>query len=100
MLRPLRPKEERYSAGRNRCEWLSMELQFAMVIEPAEDKKGPYFCAYFPDLPGCTTMGATIAELRANAVAAVTGHLAALRELGKPVPSPRSRTETIVVTAS
>jgi len=76
-----------------------MDLRFAMIIEPAQDEQGEYFCAYFPDLPGCTTMGPTMEELRANAVDAVSGHLTALRELGKPVPFPRARTETVIVPA-
>lgn len=77
-----------------------MDLQYAMIIEPTEDEKGAYFCAYFPDLPGCATMGATLEELRSNAVEALGGHIRALRELGKPVPPPRSRTETVTIKAS
>jgi predicted RNase H-like HicB family nuclease len=82
------------------CEEHRMDLEYAMIVEPSEDKDGKYFCAYIPDLPGCTTMGATLDELRANAVDAVSGHLAALRQLGKPVPAPRSRIETVTVPAS
>jgi predicted RNase H-like HicB family nuclease len=78
----------------------TLDLQFAMIVEPARDRKGRYYCAYFPDIPGCTTMGATIEELRANAVDAVTGHLELLRKLGKPVPEPTSRAETLTVKAS
>jgi predicted RNase H-like HicB family nuclease len=79
---------------------MSVDLEYAMIIEPAEDEHGTYYCAYFPDLPGCATMGASLEELRVNAIEAVSGHIESLKNLGKPVPKPRSRTETIVVKAS
>ncbi len=75
-------------------------LQYTMIIEPARDKKGAYFCAFFPDLPGCTTMGATMDELRENAVEAVAGHIEALKRLGKPVPQPNVWATTVNIKAS
>ena len=76
------------------------ELRYLMVIEPAEDERGPYFSAWFPDLPGCATMAETLPELEENAQVAISEHIAALRELGKPVPPPRFRAGTIQVKAS
>ena len=58
-----------------------------MVVEPAENAEEAAFSAFFPDLPGCTTWGETLDELRENAKVAVSEHLAALRDLGKPVPT-------------
>ena len=76
------------------------ELDYTMIIEPSEDEQGSYYCGYFPDLPGCATMGATLDEVRMNAIDAITGHIEALKSLGKPVPPPRSRIETVKVKAS
>jgi predicted RNase H-like HicB family nuclease len=42
----------------------------------------------FPDLPDCTTLGATIQEVMSNAENALTGHLAVLRERGLDIPQP------------
>ena len=77
-----------------------MDLNYTMVIEPAEDGEGPYFGAYFPDLPGCTTLGKNLEELRENAREAVTLHIQALRETGQPVPKPNISVEIISVKAS
>ena len=77
-----------------------MEMKYTMVIEPAEDGDGRYFGAYFPDLPGCTTMGRTLAELRSNAGDAVRLHLNALRETGQTIPKPNVSVETISIKAS
>ena len=75
-------------------------LEYTMIIEPAEDGEGEYYCAYFPDLPGCTTMGATLDQLRENGIEAVSGHIKASRSLGKPIPPPSVRATTIHVQAS
>ncbi|MCH8883411.1 MAG: type II toxin-antitoxin system HicB family antitoxin [SAR324 cluster bacterium] len=77
-----------------------MDLEYTMIIEPAEDDRGTSYSAFFPDLPGCTTWGATLDELRENAQVAVSEHIAALRDLGKPIPPPRMRAGTVSVKAS
>jgi predicted RNase H-like HicB family nuclease len=66
------------------------DVEYTMVIEPARGKKGTYYAGYFPDLPGCTTMGSDLKELRRNAKEAVSLHIQALRETGQPVPKPGS----------
>ncbi len=71
-------------------------LKYTMVIEPAEDEKGRYYGAYFPDLPGCFTMGSSLKELQENARAAVTEHLSALVKRGKSIPDPRHRAKTVI----
>jgi hypothetical protein len=38
-------------------------MKYVYVIERADDGS---FSAYVPDLPGCTTSGDTMAEVRAN----------------------------------
>lgn len=44
----------------------------------------------FPDLPGCTAMGATLQEARANAVDALRGWAEAMRAHGSAIPPARS----------
>lgn len=39
-----------------------------------------------PPLPGCTSQGTTIEEALAHAKEAIDGHIAALKEIGEPVP--------------
>ena len=60
-------------------------MKYVVVIEPAAD--GSY-SAYVPDLPGCTSCGDTVDELRAGIREAIAGHVATLRDLGQPVPPP------------
>jgi predicted RNase H-like HicB family nuclease len=70
-----------------------------MVIEPTDDAEGRYYAGYFPDLPGCTTMGGTLKELRKNAKEAVSLYLRALKQTGQPVPPPRTRILRVPVSA-
>lgn len=48
-----------------------MNRKYLLIIEDA----GENFCAYFPDVPGCTTTGATVEEIRVNAAEALELHL-------------------------
>jgi len=73
------------------------DLRYTMIIEPAEDAQGPYFGAYFPDLPGCGTTGRTLEELRRNAREALEAHIGALQATGQPVPHPSVAVEEIAV---
>jgi predicted RNase H-like HicB family nuclease len=43
---------------------------------------------FFPDLPGCTSGGATLQEAALNAEEALAGHLALMLEAGEEVPPP------------
>jgi predicted RNase H-like HicB family nuclease len=44
------------------------------------------FGVSFPDFPGCITAGRTLDEAKDMAIEALTGHIAAMREMGEPVP--------------
>lgn len=46
-------------------------MKYILVIEQAEGN----LSAYFPDVPGCATVGDTVEEIRANALEALEGHL-------------------------
>lgn len=69
-----------------------MKRKIAMVVHESDD--GGYW-ASFPELPGCFTQGATLDELRVHAAEAVSGHLEALREAGKPLPDPVLAVEAV-----
>lgn len=60
-------------------------MKYVYIIEKADD--GSY-SAYVPDLPGCTTCGDTVAEVRESIKDAVASYLESLREHNEPVPLP------------
>ena len=66
-------------------------MRYAVVIERA----GGNFSAYVPDLPGCVTTGATVAETEASIGEAIRTHLNGLREDGVPIPAPTSIAEYV-----
>ncbi|QIF01647.1 type II toxin-antitoxin system HicB family antitoxin [Roseimicrobium sp. ORNL1] len=45
--------------------------RYLLIIENAGDN----LSAYFPDVPGCVTVGDTVEEVRRHAHEALTGHL-------------------------
>ena len=72
-------------------------MKYAMIIEPGVGEDGPYLCGFFPDLPGCTTMGRNLKDLKAKAREAVEQHLQALADTGQPIPEPRRQVSSVVV---
>jgi predicted RNase H-like HicB family nuclease len=60
----------------------SMKRRYAMLIE----RNDGMLWGYFPDLPGCTTGGATRAELLQNAKEALHLYLEDYMERGRPLP--------------
>ena len=62
-------------------------MKYLYVIEQAPD--GSY-SAYVPDLPGCTTCGDTVDEVRQNVREAVAIYIQSLREHNEPVPAATS----------
>ena len=67
-------------------------MKYVYVIEKASD--GSY-SAYVPDLPGCTTCGDSIDEIKTNIKDAVNLYVDSLRENNEPVPSPTSVTDVV-----
>lgn len=61
------------------------------LIHPPED--GSAWGVTFPDLLGCTSAGDTFEDAARNAREALSGHLAALRADGDPVPEARGWAE-------
>ena len=67
-------------------------MKYVYVIEKADD--GSY-SAYVPDLPGCTTSGDSLEEIRANIKDAVASYIDSLREHNEPVPPPQSAADVV-----
>lgn len=65
-------------------------MRYAIVIEKAEAN----YAAYVPDLPGCVTTGATIAEVEQGIGEAIELHLEGLSEDGQPIPVLRAQSIT------
>lgn len=63
-----------------------MQGYLALVHAP---DAGSEWGVTFPDVPGCATGGVTFEEAVVAAREALSGHLAALRADGEPVPAPR-----------
>jgi predicted RNase H-like HicB family nuclease len=61
-------------------------MKYVIVIEKGEEG----FWGYFPDVPGCVTAGATVDDVRENAVEALESHLE-----GEEVPEARSLNEIL-----
>ena len=67
-------------------------MRYLYIIEKATD--GSY-SAYVPDLPGCTSCGDTVEELRAGIKDAVDLYIEELRADGQAVPQPTSDAGTV-----
>ncbi len=67
-------------------------VEYTVIIEPAGDGT---FSVYVPDLPGCVSTGATREDAIDSIREAIQGHIQTLRELGDPVPPPRSQSQTV-----
>jgi antitoxin HicB len=62
-----------------------MTRRYTVVLE--WDPEGPGYGVIVPALPGCFTQGATVPEALERAREAIAGHVAALIDLGEPVPA-------------
>jgi predicted RNase H-like HicB family nuclease len=67
-------------------------VEYTVIIEPADDGT---FSVYVPDLPGCVSTGRSREEAIESIREAIQGHVATLRELGHPVPPPRSQSQVV-----
>ncbi|MFM6526732.1 MAG: type II toxin-antitoxin system HicB family antitoxin, partial [Dolichospermum sp.] len=53
--------------------------------------------AYVPDLPGCVSIGDTLAEVEENIKEAIELYLEVLKEDGKPIPKPSTEVGKVAV---
>jgi antitoxin HicB len=65
-----------------------------IILQPAEE--GDYTLTV-PALPGVITEGAPLVEAVVMARDGIACHLAALRDLGRPVPEERARPQPITI---
>lgn len=72
-----------------------MSVRYAIVIEQAQGN----FSAYVPDLPGCVTTGASVAEVEQAMRDAIALHLDGMKQDGVRVPPPTSRVNYVEVAA-
>jgi predicted RNase H-like HicB family nuclease len=70
----------------------TIPVQYTVIIEPADDGT---FSVYVPDLPGCVSTGRSREEAIESIREAIAGHVQTLRELGEPVPPPRSQSQVV-----
>ena len=66
-------------------------MRYAVVIE----KGAANYSAYVPDLPGCVSVGDTLAEVKTEIRSAIEFHLRGMQEDGLPIPPPSSRAEYV-----
>ena len=68
---------------------------YPVIIE----ETGTGYSAYSPDVPGCAAVGDTEAETRRNFQDALVAHFQAMREVGEPIPEPRTSVDYVEVAA-
>ena len=69
--------------------------RFPIVIE----RTSTGYSAYSPDVPGCASAGDTEEETRQNFKEALLAHFEVMREIGEPIPEPRSSIAYVEVAA-
>ncbi|MBD2571281.1 type II toxin-antitoxin system HicB family antitoxin [Dolichospermum lemmermannii CS-548] len=69
-------------------------IEYTVIYERGETNWG----AYVPDLPGCVSIGDTLAEVQENIKEAIELYLEVLKEDGKPIPKPSTEVGKVAVT--
>lgn len=55
------------------------------------------YSAYLPDLPGCTSAGATRKEVEENIIEAIKLHIEVMKDSGLDIPDAISESEMLVI---
>ncbi len=71
-------------------------MEYLVVVEKGKSGYG----AHVPDLPGCIAAGESRREVLRLIREAIELHIEALRESGRPVPEPNSKSEVVKVRAA
>jgi predicted RNase H-like HicB family nuclease len=71
-------------------------MEYLVVVEKGKSGYG----AHVPDLPGCVAAGDSRREVLKLIREAIELHIEALRESGRPVPEPNSKSEVVKVRAA
>ncbi len=61
-------------------------LEYKVVMQKNEEGDG--YWAYCPDLPGCNSIGETLAEVKNNIKEAILGYLEVLTSMNQAIPFP------------
>ncbi len=75
-----------------------MVRKYTIVLE--WDAEASLYAVLVPALPGCTSSGETVEECLVNVREAIRGHIAALEDIGAPVPEERDGPMVIVATVA
>lgn len=67
--------------------------EYTVLYEKGDSNWG----AIVPDLPGCVSLGDTLAEAQLNVREAIAVYIEVLREKGEPLPQPRHVAEAVTV---
>ena len=67
--------------------------KYAVVFEKSLTGYG----AFVPDLPGCVSVGDTLAEAERNIREAIEGHIEVMRQHGEAVPEPTTAVQEVAV---
>ena len=67
--------------------------KYLIIYERGKDG----YSAYLPDLPGCTSAGATKKEVEENIVEAINLHIELMKESGLEIPEATSESEMLVL---
>jgi antitoxin HicB len=67
---------------------MATKLDYPCHIRRLDADEGGGYLIEFPDLPGCISDGATVAEAIANGADALRAWIATAEEFGDPVPPP------------
>jgi antitoxin HicB len=65
-----------------------MSSDYEIRIRPLPPEDGGGYLAWVPDLPGCTSDGATTTEAVENVTTAIDEWLAEATRLGRSIPAP------------
>jgi predicted RNase H-like HicB family nuclease len=68
-------------------------IEYTVIYERGETNWG----AYIPDLPGCVSIGDTLAEVQANIKEAIALYLEVLKEDKQPIPKPSTEFGKVAV---
>ncbi|MBS9384004.1 MAG: type II toxin-antitoxin system HicB family antitoxin [Dolichospermum sp. BR01] len=69
-------------------------IEYTVIYERCQTNWG----AYVPDLPGCVSIGDTLAEVQENIKEAIALYLEVLKEDGQPIPEPSTEVGKVAVT--
>ncbi|MDM3855077.1 MAG: type II toxin-antitoxin system HicB family antitoxin [Aphanizomenon gracile PMC649.10] len=69
-------------------------IEYTVIYERGQTNWG----AYVPDLPGCVSIGDTLAEVQENIREAIALYLEVLKEDGQPIPEPSTEVGKVAVT--